>query len=298
VQPPIRHLSRQQIDADRWDACVEASPHGLPYALSWYLDIVAPHWQGLVLGDYESVFPLPINRKMLGIPQVFAPFLCQQLGAFSRVPHPTDTARFLESARRNWYWRFTLPLHAHSEAPENERWHIRKAPNFLLPLDRDYPALWAAYSENHRRNIRKSHQAGLACRHEINLDFFLQKIKTYHRDKGNRIPDQLYPMAKQLVNRLLAHDMGRFSVATAPNGDIQAAVFWVQGKNRWINLLNLTLPDGQRNGAMHGLVDALVRERAGSGEIIDFEGSALPNLARFYRGFGAVEMPYSVVQRK
>jgi hypothetical protein len=298
VRPPIRHLARTQIDAARWDACVEAAPHGLPYALSWYLDTVAPQWQGLVLGDYESVFPLPVNRKLLGLPQVFAPFLCQQLGAFSLVPHPMDTTWFLESARRHWYWRFALPLHAHSEAPENDRWSTRKAPNFLLPLDRDYPALWAAYSENHRRNIRKSHKAGLSCRKEIEVGFFLQKIKAYHRDKGNGIPDRLYPMARTLVERLTERGLGRFSVAAAPNGEVQAAVFWVHWKNRWIDLLNLVLPDGQRNGAMHGLVDALVRERAASGDLIDFEGSALPNLARFYRGFGAEEMPYSVIQRK
>ncbi len=298
MRPHIRFLSRGQIDDARWDECVDASPQGLIYALSWYLDIVAPQWTGLVQGDYEAVFPLPINRKLLGIPQVYAPFLCQQLGSFARIPHPADTFRFLETAREKWFWRFRLPLHEQTAAADiGPPWKVLPAPNFVLPLTADHAQTAAGYSENHRRNIRKAERSGLAFAEGKNIGEFVRNIRSYQQNKGNRIPDSLYPMAEKLAYALLERGSGQFTTALSPEGVAQAAIFWAHWKKRWTNLLNLTLPGGQQNGAMHALVDHLVRERSASGDILDFEGSSLPNLARFYRGFGAVQRPYYFVSR-
>src|SRR6266550_2768979 len=60
----IHYLQRQDIDLIKWNACITAAPNGLIYARSFYLDaMTAEQWDGLVMGDYEAVMPLPWRRK-------------------------------------------------------------------------------------------------------------------------------------------------------------------------------------------------------------------------------------------
>ncbi|MEM6725303.1 MAG: hypothetical protein AAF598_14780 [Bacteroidota bacterium] len=79
----IRYLKRDEIDQLKWDSCVHYANNGQVYGYTWYLDNVAEDWDGLVEGDYESVFPLVWNSKIFGIKQLYQPFLSQQLGLFS-----------------------------------------------------------------------------------------------------------------------------------------------------------------------------------------------------------------------
>ncbi|TAE87084.1 MAG: hypothetical protein EAY81_04625, partial [Bacteroidetes bacterium] len=77
----IKYLSHQEIDKIKWDDCIAQSNNELIYAYSWYLDIVAPGWEALVLNDYEVVMPLPTTTKYLNV--IYQPFFAQQLGIFN-----------------------------------------------------------------------------------------------------------------------------------------------------------------------------------------------------------------------
>lgn len=91
----IRYLSHSKIDKPQWDACIERSVNRLPYAVSWWLDVVSPGWEALVSDDYRSVMPLTWHKK-LGIYYLYQPYLTQQLGIFStQVITPEETGRFL-----------------------------------------------------------------------------------------------------------------------------------------------------------------------------------------------------------
>ena len=77
----ILYVKNQAIDKQRWDATIEADPKGLPYAYSWYLDkATSGNWDALITPDYEFLLPLPWNRKIFGLHQIYAPLLTQQLG--------------------------------------------------------------------------------------------------------------------------------------------------------------------------------------------------------------------------
>ena len=79
----IKYLKHNQIDKQKWDSAIENAENGLVYALSWYLDIVSPNWDALVVGDYEQVMPVTHKRKY-GIKYLIQPPFCQQLGFFSQ----------------------------------------------------------------------------------------------------------------------------------------------------------------------------------------------------------------------
>jgi len=57
-------VANAQLDKQRWDRRVLAEqPEGFFFLLSWYLDSVAPGWEGYVLGDYEGIYPIVPQQK-------------------------------------------------------------------------------------------------------------------------------------------------------------------------------------------------------------------------------------------
>ena len=42
----IVYLKNDEIDREQWDNCIKNSSVTRPYAYSWYLDIMAPGWEG------------------------------------------------------------------------------------------------------------------------------------------------------------------------------------------------------------------------------------------------------------
>jgi hypothetical protein len=92
----IRHLTRREIDADRWDACVEGSGLGIAFGYSHYLDIMADDWDGLVVGDYEAVLPVPTRTKW-GIRYAYPPRFMGPHPVYSDTGHKPPIAEFIRT---------------------------------------------------------------------------------------------------------------------------------------------------------------------------------------------------------
>ena len=54
----IYYIKNININREKWDDCVSNSVNSRVYGLSWYLDIVCKNWDGIVIDDYEIVFPV------------------------------------------------------------------------------------------------------------------------------------------------------------------------------------------------------------------------------------------------
>src|SRR5690606_10879689 len=80
----IRYVRHKDIDQEKWDQAIDKSYNGLIYGYSFMLNQMAgKRWDALIQGDYEAIFPLAWNTKF-GMPYLYQPYLCQQLGLFSR----------------------------------------------------------------------------------------------------------------------------------------------------------------------------------------------------------------------
>ena len=86
----IRYVKYADIDKSLWDKAIEKASNGLPYAYSWYLDVMAGRWDALIAGDYLYIMPLPYNKKLLGVRQVYQPHFTQQLGVFGANSASTE----------------------------------------------------------------------------------------------------------------------------------------------------------------------------------------------------------------
>lgn len=291
----IRLLKRDEIDKRRWDGCVYYSPNSLIYAYTWYLDNVCDTWEGLVEiedENYMSVFPLVWNDKLFGVKRLFQPYLCQQLGLFTVNGFSKIRIESFIHAIPKEYKYININLNESNEIKELSGFQLTAKPNYLLPLGLSYEKLKENYASNLKRNIKKAEKTGLYSTTSIKPEDFVAAVKDYHKNKGNHFPDQLYHAAHRIIYNCLHRGQGVIMAAFTEQQELCAAIFWMTNGARIINLLNVTTAAGREVGAMHYLVDMYIQANAGKPMFIDFEGSSIDSIARFYQSFGAENHPY------
>ena len=83
-----------------------------------------------------------------------------------------------------------------------------------------------------------------------------------------------------------------YGVQKADNKDIICGALFMKSHHRITFLFSGNNIEGRETQAMTFLIDHVIRENAGQPLVFDFEGSDDEQLARYYHGFGAVEVPY------
>jgi hypothetical protein len=283
----IRFLQRKEIDTDKWNELINNSFNTLPYALSWYLDAVAENWGALVLNDFEVVMPLVWLRKM-AIKCVYQPYYCQQLGVFSGKSLTAGVHRaFLKTAAKHFPY-IHINLNPTSKIVAEE-FSLTKKKNLLLALDKDYVSIQKKYSASHRRNIVKANKSLLVFSEWVDLKSFQSfYLSNVNRTKEN-FKSQHEKIFKKLTHSLVAEKQAAIYTACNEKGNLLAAVLIVFHNNRLIGIINTSSAAGKKDCASHFLFDQIIKKFSNSDFILDFEGSSIASIARFYGGFGAVE---------
>lgn len=288
----IRFVKRKDINEAKWNDCINQSTNTLPYALSWYLDSVAENWDALILEDYMAVMPLVWLRK-LGVPCLYQPYYCQQLGVFGTGVSSTIADRFLKKASGRFPY-IHINLHAQINVAE-AKMKFKKKTNLLLDLNSSYPTLRKGYSENHRRNVSKAEKARLVFSEVVSIEnfqtFYLENvIRT-----GEKFEKKHEKIFLQLTRRVLDKQYGQI-YAVLLEGRLLAASLVLYHHNRLINVINTSNDDGKKKGASHFLFDGVIKKHANTATLLDFEGSSIPAIARFYQGFGPYQETFYLYQ--
>ncbi|MDR2804979.1 MAG: GNAT family N-acetyltransferase [Dysgonamonadaceae bacterium] len=283
----IQFVKHNEIDKTRYDRCILDASNGAIYAMSWYLDVVAPGWQLLATPDYTWVMPLP-GKKKFGIPYLLQPLMCQQLGIFS--PEKISKEIYLRFLKKIPAVYCILQLNSGNLFDQKE---VR--PNYLLDLRPDYKTVQSRYHANTRVQLKKAGKAGLTIDGTTDPSELLewtQQQSAYYTGKVWDIAQKLSVQAQK--NGSLHVRCVRDETAS----EILSGVFFFQWKNRFYYLTPVSSSKGKQTGAMRLLVDRFIAEWAGQNYWIDFEGSALPSVAQFYRSFGASPEWYPVFRNR
>jgi hypothetical protein len=295
----IHYIKRKDIDRAKYDGCVHYAHNHLVYAYSWYLDNVTNgQWDVLVEDDYVSVMPLPWNDKLLGIKQVYQPFLSQQLGVFSVKPITIGRIQIFMAAIPSEFKRITIALNEQNKISHTVLdFEIKQKLNLVLNLNQNYEDLEAGYSNNLKRKLKTVANANLTLTTDIKPEVLVEMIKKYHIDKKNGIPDALYHTALRIIYNSLHRGIGMLSGVRNEKGDLIAAAFFIYSKDRIINLLNVSTAEGKEKNGMSLIFDMLIRSFAQKPIYLDFEGSSIPGIAEFYKRFGPQEVYYSIIEQ-
>lgn len=281
----MKYLKHHEIDFEKWDNCIENAYNSLVYAKSWYLNIVSPGWEALILDDYKIVMPLP-RKKKYGIPYLIQPVLTQQLGIFSEQKIDADLLqRFVRNIP---YKSFCIHLNF-----ENSLGKARQLPNYELDLQQNYDELFQKFLHNTQRNIAKAEKTDIVIKETIVpkefLDFYFSTEKNYSE------------LNKNITSQLICSGFERKKISlygayTAENKLI-AALCVLHSKYRLIYWLPISNEEGKKTMAMFAIVNNIIRGYAGNTIVLDFEGSQIEGVARFYKGFGAQLKPYFQIRR-
>jgi len=284
----IRYITRNEVDSERWNTLIYSVPNGLPYAFTFYLDLVTDkNWHALVLDDYSAVMPLPWRRKA-GVNYIYPPYFVQQLGVFSKNDlDEKELSQFVDSIPEKF--RFVeLNLNINNNFANNNFKSKRKITHHL-PLDKAYNFLYKKYNENTRRNLKKAQAANLKIDERISASELIQLFKKEKSKEVKELNRQDYKRLKQLIEYLLQNDHGEIYGVKNRNGEYCAGGFFVKDSRTIINLFPISNEEGRKSASMFLLIDSVIKRYSGSSRVLDFEGSEIAGIARFYKGFGGEE---------
>ncbi len=290
----ISYLLHSDIDKAKWDVCIRKSFNGSVCALSWYLDVVHKDWEALVEDDYVRVMPLTGNEKY-GIYYLFQPFFTQQLGIFStEILDSGVINKFIAAIPEKFHFvQINLNIHNH---PHPEDYRLIANKNYLLDLISRYPELSAHYTTNTKRNLKKALSSGLTLVKGMEPNLLTD---LFRQNKGREVKhwhDLHYQRLHQLIFKAMFKGMGDIYGVYSEHNELSAGAFFLKDHQHLILLFSATTQEARQTGAMTFLIDAVIKEHAETTLVLDFEGSNNPDLARFYRGFGAQEVSYYTLE--
>lgn len=282
----LKYIANKEIDTHKWDRCIGNSANSRVYAFSWFLDRAAKHWDALVWGDYEFVMPLTFKRK-LGITYLYQPTFCQQLGIFPEPPKQI-VEKFAQNISEKFrYIQIQVTPLINSENPG--QFTITGKTNLVLPLMSSYDELAREFSQNTRRNIARAKKEGLSIVRGLNPADYIAAKKDADRVKSKL---QTFDTLSQIISFSLSESTGTIYSAYTPHNELCSGAFFVRSGNRVVYLSAFSTEKGKLNSAMHLIVDEFIRDFSGSNILLDFEGSSIEGVARFYKGFGALTETY------
>ena len=277
----IQYIKRKDLDILKYDACIENSVQSRIYGFSWYLDIVADHWDVLVLDDYEAVMPIPWKSKY-GIKYIGQPYFCQQLGVFSKERLTKEIQEEIIKKIPKKFVKVSLNFNSDNFLTSN----MKPLKNYILTLNNTYDALFKAFSKGRKHAVKVGQKNQLLLMKTTISELIDMKKEFYAH--GN------FPIIvlEKLNNYVLENNKG-FIVGVFKDDNLLGGGLFLKSKNRITYLFSSFNMDGRKLQAASFLISNIVKQYENSNLILDFEGGNLPNIGSFFKSFSAKDEGYS-----
>lgn len=280
----IRHLLHEEIDKKEWDEYISEANNGFVYALSWYLDVVSPNWEALISDDFKFIMPVPIKKKFK-VPYIVQPLFTQQLGIFSKEPINIEIIK--DFIKKLPSYSYQTNLNAYNYYPDATEY-----PNYILSLDKPYIELANIYSKNTVRNIKKAINNNLSITENVDIENFM----LFYESVSKKLKPTDCVCMKELIKSGIEKNIFYLKGVIDKENKLIAALCQIEFNNRITYLILVSNDAGKKSSAMFYLIDSIIRQNSATNKILDFEGSAIEGIARFYKGFGAINQPYYIIK--
>src|SRR5262245_64117416 len=275
----------------------------------WWLDAVAPGaWSAVEIrrgGELQARLPYVMDRRM-GLTRLRQPPLTPYLGLWIR-PSEGKYATQL-SYQKELYTELIEQLPAHDYFSQTfhysvENWlpfywkGFQQTTRYTYVIndltDLDY--VWSEFQENIRREIRKASKR-LCVHSEYGIDRFLNINELTFARQGLSLP-----YSREFVSRLddacSARSARKLFFAEDESGRVHAAAYIVWDERSAYYLMGGGAPDLRTSGAMSLVLWEAIKFSHQVSRCFDFEGSVIEPIERFFRAFGARQVPYFYVSR-
>lgn len=290
-----------------------ASEQSIPlFAKAWWLDAAAgiDNWDvALVESGGKVVAALPyIVKKRYGFTVLSQPALTPALGPWfqesARKPSVTlalqkdwmkeliDQLPRFDRYSQNWTSNVKnwLPFYW-QKFSQTTRY------TYVLQELKQEERLWQGLQPNIRGDIKKARDRfGLTVRADLKLeDFLCLNEKTFQR-QGMALPYSR-DFVQKLDDACVERDSRAIFIAEDGEGRRHAGVYIVWDGNSAYYLMGGGDPQLRNSGATSFCMWEAIRFAATVTDRFDFEGSMIEPVERFFRGFGAQQVPYFFVTK-
>ena len=276
------------------------------FSRDWWLDAVCDNaaWDASVVEQAGSVGVMPYCISKRGVFRLLTqPKLTQTLGPWFRL----STAKYAKALAQqkdvmealidqlpqfdhfsqNWHYTQTNWLPFHWRGFKQTTYYT-----YVLPDLRDETNLWSGLLENIRREIRKaSNRYNLYVTNDVNISDFLALNRMTFSRQGKTAT-----YSESLVRRLdavcAARACRRILVAKDAEGRIHAGTYIVWDENSAYYLMGGADPQLRNSGAGSLCMWEAIKHAATVTKQFNFEGSMIEAIERFFRAFGAIQVPY------
>jgi hypothetical protein len=273
-------VANAQLDKQRWDQRVLAEqPEGFFFMLSWYLDSVAPAWEGYVLGDYEAIYPI-VPQQKFGVSYTHMPFLTRSFIPIGFDDQQTATLRQYLSKRFSYLQLVGVSL----DEPYQQqiRTHqVLDLTNFEL----------SQCSENHRRQYKKATQQGFGMDTSVNPAGLIALFRRVKGAEFTHLKDADYLLLAHLMEEANRRGyLRQFSLWN--HGELVGAAAYLEVNGKVLYLKGAITPEAMKTGGMVYLHVEAMMTLAPTCSQLDFGGSDAKGLGEFNRKFGARDVEY------
>lgn len=272
----IQIVSRKELEEDKYVQLLAETPSATIYNHLLYLDSLAEKCSFLVIDNYTSILPLPytvrLNSKCLTNP-VFTrciDVIGEQIDDF------TPIVEFLKSK----FDRADINL-------GNVRLMNKEVntKNFqIVRLDQPITLNTQA-----KRNLKKLKGLDYLIE-EVELADMLSEMNRMLLFKVGGIRDIELQRFNYLLGELKQNNL--YVKAIKLDGEILAMGLFIVWNKDVYYLKGVTTEKGKEYAAMQTLMYVEIEETKAKGFDFSFEGSNVPNVARFNYSFGGIDVPY------
>ena len=277
----INFIKRNDLDIEKYDACIENSIQSRIYAFSWYLDIVANNWDVLVLDDYKAVMPVPWNRKYF-FKYISQPYFCQQLGIFSKEIISQELQEEMLNCIPKKFVKISLNFNSDNSLSVK---NVVLMKNYILELNDTYEMLFKSFSKGRKHAVKVGEKNNLSVKNATIVELINIKNKFY--DYQGFSESKLI----EICNYILKTNCGLVLGVYKDDVLIGGGVFLISN-NRITYLFSAFNAEGRKFQAASFLIKSIIERNENSNFILDFEGGNLPNIATFFKSFGAKREDY------
>jgi len=255
--------------------------------MSWYLDACCPNWSAMIERDYECVFPLASNSK-LGISYLYQPYFTRHFGMIGDGAFdPEKGQNFLDAIPERFKF-IDICLHGQYRSATGYSTSTKTYQTLNLN-DQD---INAGYSDNLKRMLRKANQAGLHLVHGVAPEHIVESFRLHQTRVRDQFSKVDYDRLIGLMHAAKSNAEIQSVCVQDKNGTSLAGAFFIGFKNTLLYLKGYSTEAGRKTGAMHFLFDGIIQSNRSRYSSLDFGGSSVETVARFYRHFGSTDSLY------
>lgn len=255
----------------------------------WYLELVSKTNVIFHTDSYDFILPY---ISSLGINRVFIPPFVQRIDPIVR--NTNNTPQQIPTEIITQFPCGIMSLSIKLKNPQALLTELVRT-NYVLKLDKGYEALYKDYNNGHKLNLKQATRLGIHVSRSIDI---MEFTDFYYQFSHADIPENYKNKKKifNLVTECLKRRCGFIYKAVNDQNQILACAFLTNYNKRLVYLLSSSSPEGKKQYAMYTILDDIIKTHCNSNLILDFEGSMIPGIAYFMKGFGAEEEKYYVYE--